>query len=418
MDLDSHRVPARRAAACRRAARAIVIASLVSAAIGAGAADSHAAFRYIRSFGSGNGMQSGPGQLSTPAGTGFSPTTGDLFVADSQNNRVQEFRPGGAFRSLFGGTGSGNGQFNGPSGLAVNHAWQIYVSETGNMRIQEFSPSRTFVRSFGTFTSSPSYLALAPGGDVYVNDGSVINHYTGAGVLVGSFGGTGSGDGQFNSVVSGLGIGPHGHVFAGDYSGARVEEFASNGTFVRSLANSGQAAVLGPIGVGVGRAGHIFVSDNGHERVIELRPDASFVRAFGNAGAGKLDNPGPLSVDCAGDVYVSDIDAGRVREYGDPHLPAPPCRPNIKKFRIKPKTFQPGGKASFRYRLNEDARVKIKIDGVGSLAAHNATAGANTQSFDGHVKGKVLSPGTYRATIVAKAHGLKSTPRHVKFTIL
>ena len=40
---------------------------------------------------------------------------------------------------------------------------------------------------------------------------------------------------------------------------------------------------------------------------------------------------------------------------------------------IKPKTFQPGGKASFRYRLNEDARVKIKSDGVGSLAAHNAT---------------------------------------------
>src|SRR5438270_10148788 len=90
------------------------------------AGDAGAAFRYIRSFGSGNGMQSGPGQLSTPAGTGFSPTTGDLFVADSQNNRVQEFRPGGAFRSLFGGTGSGNGQFNGPSGLAVNHAGQIY----------------------------------------------------------------------------------------------------------------------------------------------------------------------------------------------------------------------------------------------------------------------------------------------------
>ncbi len=142
------------------------------------------------------------------------------------------------------------------------------------------------------------------------------------------------------------------------------------------------------------------------------------MRAFGNAGPGKLDNPGPLSVDCAGNVYVSDIDAGRVREYGDPKAPLPPCRPDVAKFRIKPKKLHAGDKASFRYRLNEDARVKIKIDGVGSLPPLYAHAGGNEEPFNGHVKGNALAPGKYRVTIVAKAHGLTSKPRHVKFTIL
>src|SRR5205807_699635 len=115
-----------------------------------------AAFKYIRSFGSGNGMQSGPGQLATPHGAGFAPKSGDLFVADGNNDRVQEFFPSGPFRRLFGGMGSLNGQFAGPNGLAINGAGQIYVADGGNQRVQEFSPARTFVRAFGAFANSPA----------------------------------------------------------------------------------------------------------------------------------------------------------------------------------------------------------------------------------------------------------------------
>jgi DNA-binding beta-propeller fold protein YncE len=400
----------------RRAGRLALALTVALTAGAATASPTPAAFTYIRSFGSGNGMQSGPGQLSTPHGAGFSPKSGHLYVADTNNDRVQEFRANGSFLRLFGGSGSANGKFASPAGLGVNRAGQTYVADGGNLRVQEFSPTHTFIRAFGSFTNSPSDLAVGPGGDVYVADGGFIRHFTAAGAPIGSFGGTGSGDGQFNSTISGLGAGPNGHVFAGDYSGARVEEFTGAGTFVRSLANSGQAAVMGPIGVGVARNGHIFVSDNGHERVIELLANGSFVRAFGNSGPGKLDNPGSLSVDCAGNVYVSDIDAGRVREYGNPKAPLPPCRPAVSNFRIKPKTVQSGHRTTFKYSLNEAGRVKISIDGVGSLQQVDAHAGSNKQSFK-KVKGKALKPGGYRATIVAKAFGLKSKPRHVKFTV-
>ena len=60
--------------------------------------------------------------------------------------------------------------------------------------------------------------------------------------------------------------------------------------------------------------------------------------------------------------------------------------------------------------------MKISIDGVGGLPPVDAHAGGNRQSFK-KVKGKSLKPGGYRATIVARANGLKSKLRHVNFTV-
>jgi tripartite motif-containing protein 71 len=272
-------------------------------------------------------MQSGPGQLSTPGGAGFAPASGDIFVSDHMNNRVQEFFPSGRFRRAFGRQGSRHGQFRGPYGLGVNRAGDIYVADEFNNRVQEFSPARAFIRAFGhsRFVDGPTDLAVAPDGDVYVADGPFIRHFTGVGRFVGSFGGTGSGPGQFGSIVAGLATGPRGHVYAGDFSGGRVEEFTGAGIFVRSLANHGMAMVQGPTGVAINRGRDIFISDNGHVRAIELRPDGSLLRVFGTTGKGKLDNPGPMAVDCAGHVYVLDTDVGRVREYGNPSAPRPPC---------------------------------------------------------------------------------------------
>jgi len=233
------------------------------------------------------------------------------------NDRIQEFGSGGKFMRAFGSSGSNPGQFAYPTGLGVNNAGDIYVGDRFNLRVQEFSPSLKFIRQFGTFASGPGDVAVAPSGDVYVTDGAAILHFTGKGVYKGSFGGTGTGPGQFNSLVAGLAVGPDGKVWAGDYSGGRVEGFTAGGTYLYSVADSGKAAVVGPIGVGVTKTA-IYVSDNGNERVVQMKQDGAFVRAFGDSGKGKLDNTGPLALDCKGNVYVTDLDVGRIREFGNP----------------------------------------------------------------------------------------------------
>jgi DNA-binding beta-propeller fold protein YncE len=51
---------------------------------------------------------------------------------------VQEFSPAGAFLAAFGSGGSGNGQFAGPRGVAVNSSGTLYVADSGNNRIEEW----------------------------------------------------------------------------------------------------------------------------------------------------------------------------------------------------------------------------------------------------------------------------------------
>lgn len=62
-------------------------------------------------------------------------------MTDGNNNRVQEFSSTGAYLSQFGSAGSGNGQFNAPSAIAIDVIGNIWVLDTGNNRVEEFSAS-------------------------------------------------------------------------------------------------------------------------------------------------------------------------------------------------------------------------------------------------------------------------------------
>ncbi len=98
---------------------------------------------YQSQFGSAG---SGDGQFSIPSSVAIN-TNGDILVGDSGNNRVQIFDSSGVYQSQFGSTGSGDGQFNGsgqtpksPSGIDFGPTGNVYVSDQGNFRIEVFAP--------------------------------------------------------------------------------------------------------------------------------------------------------------------------------------------------------------------------------------------------------------------------------------
>ncbi|MEB3299740.1 MAG: carboxypeptidase regulatory-like domain-containing protein [Candidatus Sericytochromatia bacterium] len=85
----------------------------------------------------------GAGYFENPTDLAVDPRNGDLYVVDTGNNRVQRFNRDGAFLSEFGGMGAGAGQFNQPSGIAVDREGYVYVADTNNNRIQKFAPSKS-----------------------------------------------------------------------------------------------------------------------------------------------------------------------------------------------------------------------------------------------------------------------------------
>ncbi len=89
----------------------------------------------------------GAGYFSSPSAIAVDNRNGDIYVVDSGNNRVQRFDRDGSYMSEFGGMGGGNGQFNDPTGIAVDSQGYVYVTDTNNNRIEKFAPSQVLSTS-------------------------------------------------------------------------------------------------------------------------------------------------------------------------------------------------------------------------------------------------------------------------------
>src|SRR5262249_20323023 len=108
----------------------------------------------------------------------FTPPEAPAPVAESSPNSNEANLP--AVNALAGGQGNGRGQFEHPRGLAVDKSGNLYVADTGNARIQKFSPEGKFLASFGKRgkqegeLEEPNGIAVDSSGNVFVVDAS--NH--------------------------------------------------------------------------------------------------------------------------------------------------------------------------------------------------------------------------------------------------
>ena len=81
---------------------------------------------FITKWGS---LGSGDGQFNYPNGVAID-SSGNVYVADSDNHRIQKFDSSGGFITKWGSFGSEDGQLNGPSGVAVDSSGNVYVADT------------------------------------------------------------------------------------------------------------------------------------------------------------------------------------------------------------------------------------------------------------------------------------------------
>lgn len=86
---------------------------------------------FLRKWGT---LGSGDGQFNWPVGVAVD-ASGNVYVADSGNHRIQKFTSSGAFITNWGTQGTGDGGFNRPYGVAVGASGNVYVADSFNNRI-------------------------------------------------------------------------------------------------------------------------------------------------------------------------------------------------------------------------------------------------------------------------------------------
>jgi IPT/TIG domain/NHL repeat len=244
---------------------------------------------------------------------------GNIWIAESRQNRVLEFNPERKYVRQFGEEGSGAGQFKGIGGIATSASGEVYVIDTGNQRVQEFSPLGTYIRQFAAGYASA--IAVDPEGNVWVADlgvlcGGRVAEYSPTGTYRGQFGSSGSQPGQLG-IALGLAF-SGGRLYVAEPG--RVQQFSTSGEFIRAFDERGSGTGKSnlPWGIAADPAtGDLYVSEVGNDRVQQFSPWGSFIAAFGSAGSGvgQFSGPKGLAVNSPGDIYVADTGNHRIEEW-------------------------------------------------------------------------------------------------------
>ncbi len=265
-------------------------------------------------------------------------SSGNVYVTDTSNYRIQEFSSTGTYITKWGGAGSGNGQFSGPSGIAVNSSGDVYVADTGTDRIQEFSSTGTYITQWGSLGICPSCsngqfnqpygIAVDSSGNVYVADtgNNRIQEFNSAGAYITQWGNLGSGNGQFNGP-GGIAVDSSGNVYVSDHLNNRMQEFSSTGTYITQWGSYGNSPgqFNGPSGVAVDSTGNVYVVDWGNSRIQEFSSTGTYITQWGSTGNGngQFSSPEGIAVDSSGNVYVADDWNNRIEEFGACASPTP-----------------------------------------------------------------------------------------------
>jgi predicted phage tail protein/sugar lactone lactonase YvrE len=237
---------------------------------------------------------------------------GNVYVADTQNDRVRRITPAGNISTVAGnGTPgfSGDGgaataaQLDFPIGLDVDAAGNLFIADLGNNRVRRVTPGGTISTVAGSATSG------------FCGDGGPAT----AACL---------------DDPTDVEVDASGNLYISVYSSHRVRKVSAG--IIRTVAGNGSvvnsgdggpatsAGLAAPVGVAVDGAGNIFIAASSGNRIrkVDLAGDISTVAGSGTFGfsgdggpaiLGEMSFPARVALDAEGNFYVADTFNNRIR---------------------------------------------------------------------------------------------------------
>lgn len=222
-------------------------------------------------------------------------STGNIYVADTFNQMIRKITPAGVV-STFAGDGTagftnGTGmtaEFNAPSGITIDRYGNLFVSDSNNQRIRKITPEGVVsTLNLTVLLSGPQGIAVNASGDLYVVESGkgLIRKITSEGIVT-IIAGTepgGFADGQGTAalffVPEGIAIDPSGNLYIGDLGNDRIRKITPSG-YVSTIAGSTKGNVNGagadarfyaPAGLAIDGFGYLYIADVNNYSIRKLK---------------------------------------------------------------------------------------------------------------------------------------------------
>jgi large repetitive protein len=229
--------------------------------------------------------------LDNPVGVAVD-KAGDLFVVDYNNSQVVEVPWTGSgyiTPRVLPATG-----LNGPGSVAVDGTGNVFITDAGNNRVVELSGSGYGTQTtVGSGLDDPTGVAVDGAGDVFIADlGN--NRVVEVPLTVSGYGTETTIPATGLNGAQAVAVDRKGDVFIVDYNNNRVVELPSTGGGYDPQITIPATGLLYPSGVTVDGAGDVFIADGVHSRVVEVQTQLTNLGTANVCAAGQT-SPSPCN---------------------------------------------------------------------------------------------------------------------------
>ena len=326
---------------------------------------------------SGDGGQATGAQLSSPASAAVD-ASGNLYIADTSNNRIRKVVAATGVITTIAGTGGAAYSGDGGQGMAaqIPSPNSVILDGSGNIYVAVSIPSSGYgiIRKLTTSTGVITMISnqniqwfgfttgIAMGGDgnlyvsadkqnrVFRTSTSFTNNSSlgteSVTLVAGDYSSGGfSGDGAQGAVAllnnpGGVALDASGNTYIADTGNNRIRKVTASTGIITTIAGIGTAAFGGdggqataaqlnqPAGVALDSTGNIYIADTGNNSIRKVAAATGVITTIAGTGsavgaysgdggpatAAQLNNPNTVTVDGSGNIYVTDVGNHSIRK--------------------------------------------------------------------------------------------------------